>query len=77
MKNIVHKLLLEFADISDDNKLNKMEISVLKSLNNQGFKRTSPMNKILVYLVNELGFDTDEAKNLFSLFYNNYTSSGN
>jgi hypothetical protein len=35
------------------------------------------MNKILVYLVDELGFDTDEAKNLFSLFYNNYTSSGN
>jgi hypothetical protein len=77
MKNIVRKILLEFAETTNEDQLTKLEITILKDLTKKGFKPTATnRNKILNYLSTNLGFDFKESMELYSLFKNNYSESG-
>lgn len=74
MKNLLKKILLEYTVNTDY--LEKLEIKVLKNLNKAGFVKSTPRNKIILYLTDLLGFEFDEAMNLYLLFINNFLPSG-
>ena len=76
MKNIVHKLLLEFADTSSEDKLSKLEIAVLRSMNKKGFTPKTRRSEILSFLSDDVGLDHDETMSMYYLFLRNYTPSG-
>jgi len=75
MKNVVHKLLLEFAQDLEDN-LSKLEITVLKSLNKKGFTPKTKRSEILGFLSDDLGLDSQESMEMYFLFLHNYLPTG-
>lgn len=74
MKNLLKKILLEYTVNTDY--LEKLEIKVLKNLNKAGFTKTTPRNKIIIYLNDMLGFDFEESMDFYLLFRNNFLPSG-
>ena len=75
MKNVVHKLLLEFAQDLEDN-LSKLEVSILKNLNRKGFTPKTRRSEILGFLTDQLGLDSQESMEIYFLFLHNYSSTG-
>jgi hypothetical protein len=76
MRNIVKKILLEFAQEVESG-LSKFEVLILTRLNKQGFTPKTKRSDILNYLADDLGLDSDESMKFYFLFINNFDKSGN
>lgn len=75
MKNVIHKLLLEFSKDLGDN-LSKLEIFTLKTLTKKGFTQKTRRSEILEFLTDQLGLDSQESMEIYFLFLHNYSSTG-
>lgn len=68
MKNIIRKILKEEVD----NRKEKLEKYIIKTLKDEGFNLKTPYNGIIKFINNNFGFSGLDAFELYQLFKDNY-----
>jgi hypothetical protein len=68
MKNTIRKILKEEVD----NRKEKLEKYVIKTLKDEGFDIKTPYNKIITFINKNFGFSGLDAFELYQLFKDNY-----
>ena len=74
MKNIIRKILKEETSTNSKEKEYK---SIITYLTRKGLTPKTSRNKILNVLVDELGYESNEAIEVYFIFLHNYTKSAN
>ena len=68
MKNTIRKILKEEVD----NRKEKLEKYIIKTLKDEGFDLNTPYNKIITFINKNFGFSGLESFELYQLFKDNY-----